>query len=135
MDIQIFTLCDNAQEYNGKLVIVGAFNELVFDKFPAIFPEMSVVARTIIEDEESECHAVELYAFKADTGKEALIPLFKTSLDTKGNMGQTVYSNLILRMNNVLIPEAGKYIIRFSIDDTTKEIPFVARDKNAKKTD
>lgn len=133
MDIQIFTLCDNAQEYNGKLVIVGAFNELSFDKFPAIYPEISVVARTIIEDEKAEGHDVELSAFNADTGNEALMPHFKTRLDTKGNMGQTVYSNLILHMNNVAIPEKGKYIIKFSIDDTTKEITFVAREQNVQK--
>lgn len=135
MDIQIFTLCDSAQEYNGKLVIVGAFNELVFDKFPAVYPELAVVARTIIENENVESHDVELSAFKADTGKDALMPHFKTRLDTKGSIGQTVYSNLILRMNNVHVPEAGKYIIKFRIDDTTKEIPFVVRNINAKKSE
>lgn len=129
MDVQIFTLCDSAQEYNGKLVIVGAFNELTFDKFPAVYPELAVVVRTIIEDEKASDHDVELSAFKADTGNHAIIPPFKTSLDTKSNIGQTVYSNLILRMNNITIPEAGKYIIKFSIDKTIKEIPFMVNVK------
>ena len=127
MDVQIFTLCDSAQEYNGKLVIVGAFNEISFEKFPAIYPEMAVVARTIIEDEDAEGHDVELSARKSDTGKEALLPPLKTRLVTKGSLGQTVYSNLLLRMNNVAIPEPGKYILRFRIDDVVKEIPFIVR--------
>lgn len=128
MDIQIFTLCDSAQEYNGKLVIVGAFNEITVSNFPEVYPEMTIVVRTIIENEDKEGHDVEVYAFKSDTGKEALIPHFKTYVETKGNIGQTVYSNVILRTNNVPIPEAGKYIIRFSIDGTTKEIPFLVRE-------
>ena len=77
---------------------------------------------------------VEISAFKSDTGKEALIPHFKTRVETKGNIGQTVYSNVILRTNNVPIPESGKYIIRFSIDGTTKEIPFLVRDMNVPQT-
>lgn len=130
MDIQIFTLCDSAQEYNGKLVIVGAFNEIAAPSFPAIHPEMTIVVRTIIENEDKEGHDVEISAFKSDTGKEALLPHFKTRVETKGNIGQTVYSNIILRTNNVPIPEAGKYIIRYNIDGTTKEIPFLVRDLN-----
>jgi hypothetical protein len=133
MDIQIFTLCDSAQEYNGKLVIVGAFNEIAAPSFPAIHPEMTIVVRTIIENEDKEGHDVEISAFKSDTGKEALLPHFKTRIETKENIGQTVYSNVILRTNNVPIPEAGKYIIRFSIDETTKEIPLLVRDANAPK--
>ena len=133
MDIQIFTLCDSAQEYNGKLVIVGAFNEIVASSFPVIHPEMTIVVRTIIENEDKEGHDVEISAFKSDTGKEALLPHFKTRIETKENIGQTVYSNVILRTNNVPIPEAGKYIIRFSIDTTTKEIPLLVRDANTSK--
>jgi hypothetical protein len=134
MNIQIFTLCDSAQEYNGKLVIVGAFNEITASSFPAVHPEMAIVVRTIIENEDKEGHDVEIRAFKSDTGKEALIPHFKTRVETKGNIGQTVYSNVILRTNNVPIPEAGKYIIRFSIDGTAKEIPFLVRDMNVHQT-
>lgn len=133
MDVQILTLCDSAQEYNGKLVIVGAFNELAFDKFPALYPEMAVVARTIIEDEAADSHDVELSARKADTGNDALLPPLKTRLNTKGNLGQTVYSNLLLRMNNVAIPEPGKYLIKFRIDDVVKEIPFIVRDSSSPK--
>ena len=70
MDIQIFTLCDSAQEYNGKLVIVGAFNEITASSFPAVHPEMAIVVRTIIENEDKEGHDVEISAFKSDTGKE-----------------------------------------------------------------
>ena len=125
MDTLIFTICDSAQEYNGKLVIVGAFNEIAVPFFPAKHPEMTIVVRTIIENEDKDGHDVEISAFKADTGNEALFPHLRTRLETKGNIGKTVSSNVILRTNNVLIPEPGKYIIRFSMDGTTKEIPFL----------
>ena len=113
---------------------MGTFNEITASSFPAVHPEMAIVVRTIIENEDKEGHDVEISAFKSDTGKEALIPHFKTRVETKGNIGQTVYSNVILRTNNVPIPEAGKYIIRFSIDGTTKEIPFLVRDMNVPQT-
>lgn len=121
MKIDIFTLCDNAQEYNGKLVIVGTFNELFAGKFPATHPEMAIVARTIIEEEDPEEHELEISAIKAETGENALLQPFNTQLSTKGNKGKIVFSNLILRINNMVIQEPGKYIIKFRIDKLEKE--------------
>lgn len=128
MKIDILTVCDNAQEYNGKLVIVGALNEIVVPKVPAIIPELTVVARTIIEDEAAERHEIEITAFNATTGKDGLLPPFKTILETKGNTGKTVYSNVIVRMNNLTIPEAGKYVVKFRIDTSESETLLTVRD-------
>lgn len=133
MKIDIFTLCDNAQEYSGKLVIVGTFNEIYAEKFPATHPEMAIVARTIIEDENLESHDLEISAINAETGKPALIQPFKTRLDTKGNKGKPVYSNLILRMNNILIQEPGKYIIKFCIDGMERETVLMVRNLTEQK--
>lgn len=131
MKIDILTLCDNAQEYNGKLVIVGALNEIVVPKVPAIIPELAVVARTIIEDETAERHEIEITASNASTGKEGLLPPFKTILETKGNTGKTVYSNVIVRMNNLTIPEAGKYVVKFRIDTSESDTLLTVRDASA----
>lgn len=128
MKIDILTVCDNAQEYNGKLVIVGALNEIVVPKVPAIIPELTVVARTIIEDEAAERHEIEITASNATTGKDGLLPPFKTILETKGNTGKTVYSNVIVRMNNLTIPEAGKYVVKFRIDTSESETLLTVRD-------
>ena len=46
MKVDIFTLCDSAQEYNnGKLVIVGTFNSIYAKNFPTDYPEFALVAR------------------------------------------------------------------------------------------
>ena len=34
MIVDIFTLCDSAKEYQGKLVIVGTFNTISAIQFP-----------------------------------------------------------------------------------------------------
>lgn len=133
MKIDIFTLCDTAQEYNGKLVIVGTFNEIYAEKFPATHPEMVIVARTIIEDENLESHNIEISAINAETGKPALIQPFKTILDTKGNKGKNVYSNIILRMNNIFLQEPGKYIIKFRIDEMERETILAVRELSEQK--
>lgn len=35
MQIEIFTICDNAQVYAGKAVVMGAFNQLKAKKTPS----------------------------------------------------------------------------------------------------
>ena len=36
MEYEIFTICDNAQNYNGKLVIVGTFDTVSSPKYPFV---------------------------------------------------------------------------------------------------
>lgn len=133
MKIDIFTLCDNAQEYGGKLVVVGTFNEIYAEKFPATHPEMAIVARIIIEDDDLEIHDLEIFAVNAETGKPALISPFKTRLDTKEHKGRTLYSNIILRMNNIFLQEPGKYIIKFRIDEMERETVLMVRNLSEQK--
>ena len=121
MKVDILTLCDNAQDYNGKLVIVGAMNEIVVQKVPASIPELAIVARTIIEEEDEDSHEIEITFNSCDMDKTTLFPPFKTVLNTKGNKGKTVYSNVIMRLNNVSLPCTGKYVVKFRIDTIERE--------------
>ena len=38
MDVQIASLCDAAQDYGGKLCLVGAFDTILVRQFPALHP-------------------------------------------------------------------------------------------------
>jgi len=45
MQIAIFTLCDYAQNYGGKSIIVGTFNQISSKSFPFVHNTFSIVGR------------------------------------------------------------------------------------------
>lgn len=53
MQIEIYTLCDNAQVYAGKAVVVGAFNQVKASKLPVIMPSLTLAVRIVFEKTEA----------------------------------------------------------------------------------
>lgn len=127
MRTDIFTLCDSAQEYNGKLVIIGTFNEIVAQKFPTVHPEMAIVARATIEEGDQESYDMEISAIDEQTGEAALFQPLKAHVDNKGNKVNPTYSNMIVRLNNLVLQKPGKYIIRFRIGDVGQETKLIVK--------
>lgn len=60
MIVDIFTLCDSAKEYQGKLVIVGTFNTISAIQFPATHPELAIVARIVMGNQEKGKHTLKI---------------------------------------------------------------------------
>ena len=53
MQIEIFTICDYAQVYAGKAVVMGAFNQMKAQKLPVVVPNLTLAVRVSFEKEES----------------------------------------------------------------------------------
>lgn len=116
MKTDIFTLCDSAQEYGGKLVIVGAYNNINANKFP-FNQSLSLVARIIFDEAEKQGeHNMEFYVKKKD---EDVYLLKDGKLNINiANFGEHNSAvNLIIKTANVLIPSAGSYIVYLKVDD------------------
>lgn len=45
MNIKNLTLCDNSQQYNGKLFIVRTFNDIILPSVLHRIPEMTIVGK------------------------------------------------------------------------------------------
>lgn len=120
MTVDIFTLCDSAKEYQGKLVIVGTFNTIVANQFPIIYPELAIVARIIMNQEEKGEHSLEISVKKKNEDIYLINP-FKLEVNNNGLEAEIGNVNLIFNANNISIPSEGKYIVTLKIGDTVKE--------------
>ncbi|MBR1401738.1 MAG: hypothetical protein IJ562_09230 [Prevotella sp.] len=119
MNIEILTLADSVQQYDGKLVIVGTFNDISAPKLPHVVPEMVVACKVEFLKDEAGKHILELCIVNGQT-KEPIIAPIKTetpSLDIKGDF---LYLNFVTNINNTLFKDAGLYDVVMKVDDVEK---------------
>jgi hypothetical protein len=74
MHVDIFTLCDFAQESGGKLTIVGAFDTVFARQFPAVHPFMCLAVRLRFYIHEEGAHAMKI-EFAGPDGVEMMRPI------------------------------------------------------------
>ncbi len=116
MIVDILTLCDNAQQYQGKLVIVGTFNMIKFAKFPGKYPAMTFVSRIGLDAKEDKNYDVS-FVFTKHGENDEIIPKVMVKISTVDNEFGFSYSNFILNMNNISFPSAGTYDLKLSIGE------------------
>ena len=51
MDLDIFTLCDGAYNYNGKLTLVGTYDQIVINNIPQTFRSSLAVKIKFLPDD------------------------------------------------------------------------------------
>lgn len=120
MFVDIFTLCESAQEYEGKLVIVGTFNRIIAGNFPVAYPEIAIVARIGFSKEEKGMHHLEL-SIKKEGEDIYLMNPAKMDADNSNAQDDHTFINLIFKGNNIAIPSPGTYKVILSIDGQVRE--------------
>jgi hypothetical protein len=108
MEIEIFTLCDFAQDNNSKLTIVGTFDSIHARQFPVQHPACTVACRLRFAAKEAGDHDFKLRMIDS-TGKECIQPI-------QGNINipvppndQSVTLNLVFNFNQLQFPTPGRY--------------------------
>lgn len=119
MKVDIFTLCDSAQEYNGKMVIVGTFNNIYAKEFPATHSGFALAARVVFDKDEKGIYDINLSVKKEGSENTYIIPESKMKADTTNTERKDTVINIILQGSNVSIPEEGTYIMSLRIGDKT----------------
>lgn len=121
-------MCDAAtSDGNGKLNILGIFDQINARNFPAVHPQCSVVFK-IIFDKGEEVHNKFKLLF-LDENKKQFLP----TIEAKSNDGVVQYKdrqvfNLILGISNLKIPVSGDYEIELFFGGTLlKKIDLRAR--------
>jgi len=119
MEIEIFTLCDFAQDNNSKLTIVGTFDSINARQFPVQHPACAVACRLRFAAKEAGEHDFKLRMIDS-TGKESIQPI-------QGNInipippnGQVVSINLVINFNQLQFAQAGRYSFELYIDSDWK---------------
>jgi hypothetical protein len=121
MKTELFTLCDFAQEQNGKLTIVGTFDTIVSRNFPNAHPQLSIVIRLRFDLWEFGTHSFKIETRNLD-GEMNLEPVIGR-LTVKGAGNATAVSHLVYSITNLKFKSSGVINFILYIDD--KEITSI----------
>ena len=116
MEIEIFTLCDFAQDNSGKLTIVGTFDGIHSKQFPVVHSNFSVACRLRFSEKETGQHDMRLRFIDA-SGKELFQPITGQMNIPMPTNGQYTTINLVFNLNQVKFEKAGRYSFELYIDD------------------
>jgi hypothetical protein len=127
MDIQIAALCDAASDYGGKLCVLGAFDSLVTQQFPALHPQCAIALRIVFEKIEEGQHKLRI-ALVDDDGRAVMPPI---ELPVKAGVppdASFVSQNIIVSIQQLKFERAGTYSIELAVDGRhEKSIPLAVR--------
>ncbi|MDA8425407.1 MAG: hypothetical protein M0Z80_04660 [Treponema sp.] len=114
MTADIFTLCDYAQESDGKLTVVGAFDTIYARRFPAMHPSMCLAVRLRFFIHEAGRHAIRI-TFTAPDGVEPVKAIDgETSVQDFSGSSRVVHS--VFTLLNTPIEREGTMGITLTVD-------------------
>ena len=115
MNIEAFLLCDAATDQQGKLNVLGAFDNIYAKGLPAVHPACVVAARIRFEKVEAGEHTVRVHVIVQD-GKE-IIPRLdgKVSVRVADDLDSGVI-NLLLHLRGLKFESYGQYRIDLALD-------------------
>lgn len=114
MKLEMFTLCDHAADYGGKVCINGAYDRIRVKEAPVVIQSITVYARVRFEPIEEATHKVRI-SFMDEDGKAVIPPLSGEIGVRFGDKGCTQVINLILQTHNVKLPTFGEYRVDFAV--------------------
>ena len=128
MTIELFTLCDGAYNYNGKLTIVGSWTSIGVNEIPSKIP-VGVAMRIRIEVGEKGSKEMKIQFLNPDG---STIPTdIVASLDIKQSK-EIAYINLAATIQGFPISQIGRHTVKVIIDENLiAEYPLVVEAKKA----
>ena len=119
MEIEIFTLCDFAQDNGGKLIIVGTFDSMQAKAFPVRHPACSIACRLRFSKKEHGPHTISV-RFIDGQNNELVQPLEAEIMVEEPKSSEHSTINLVINYNNIEFKNAGRYSFELSMDGEWK---------------
>jgi len=115
MDIEVFTLCDAAADYQGRLSILGIFDTIFSANLPAAHPQCSVALRIRFKKVEVGNHNLTLHIVDYD-GNPVIPPLNGQFAIQLAGQDQVGAINLILNLQGLIFKSFGGHAVNLAID-------------------
>lgn len=117
MEIEVFTLCDGAFNYSGKLTIIGTYDQLIVNSVP-ISSRVSLAVKLNFDKNELHNGTTIKVAFKNSLGQ----PISADITNTVGVLPEgTQVCHVAMAVNaDINISEAGAYSVELYVDDELK---------------
>lgn len=127
MEVEIFTLCDFAQDNHGKLTIVGTFDNINVNSFPSESPNYSIAMRLRVANSEAGNHTMHIKCLD-ENGVEINNLALKAEFTVMPNQ-KAPYSgiNLVLNLKKPLrFERPGRLNFELYLDDDwARAIPLM----------
>ena len=127
MEIEVFTLCDAAADYQGRLNILGIFDTIFASNLPTTHPYCSVALRLRLRKTEEGKHTFTVHIVDND-GNMVVPPLngeFGIQLAANNRQGAI---NLVLNLQGLIFNRYGEHAINLAVDShELGSLPFWIR--------
>ena len=119
MDIEAFLLCDAATQQQGKLNVLGAFDNIWAKQLPLKHPACSIVTRIRFERIEQGEHSVRIQIIDQDGNN--IGPKLEGKISVQARDGiDSSSANLILNIHQLEFKNYGQYRVDLAIDGNLK---------------
>ncbi|MCB1083818.1 MAG: hypothetical protein KDK61_05875 [Simkania sp.] len=115
MKLELMALCDGANESQGKLNILGAFDHLWVQKTPIVHPMCAITLRMRFQRSEEGEHRVRITF--ADEDGQPIMPSLDGAIQVKCAPHQsTLLANFIVNVQQLKLEKFGEYTIDLRVD-------------------
>jgi hypothetical protein len=131
MNIEVFVLCEAANDSQGKLNLLGTFDTIIATNLPALHPQCAIVARVRFLKKEGSKHTFNVTIKNPDDSVNN-IPINNQVIDSPSNAeDDTVSLNLIINIVNLKFEKYGTHQISIDVDKEQKLcIPLYIKSHN-----
>ena len=120
MIIRIFTLCDGAYNYNGKLTIVGTVDNIKVPRVP-VKAAVGIAVKIDFAPHENGDKTIVLH-FKDDR-QTLILPEMKVQAKAE-KKGETMSLVIAGNINGLDIKEEGSYVVDMMVNNEKFTLPF-----------
>jgi hypothetical protein len=116
MDIQVATLCDAAVDYNGKLCVIGTFDQIFARTVPVVHPSCALALRLCFKPGDEGQHKLGI-AFVDEDGQPIIRPLEPVMEVRLPQENIFITRNIVLNLQGLKFEKAGTHEVQISMDD------------------
>jgi hypothetical protein len=117
MDIQVATLCDAANDYNGKLCVLGTFDTIGSRSLPVVHQNCVLAMRICFRAVDEGEHDLAIRIIDAD-GEDVINPLPPVKFDIRlPQEVDFVTRNMIIHFQALQFSKAGTFSLEIAVDD------------------
>ena len=115
MKIEVFSLCDAAVDYGGKLSLLGAFDGIFAREAPVVHPQCAIALRVRVSRAEEGRHEIVINFIDADG--HLVMPSVHGGFEVRMPPNrESVAVNLVLNIHQLKFERFDEYAVDLTID-------------------